>query len=854
MYDYLVNHALKNVWCTPDQDRQLILQPAKITVTNGVWNNVSLLWNVIKLPLQGVRFHVYQVGQLYPALAGLVDLTNKWIKFSDACNAGNLIIDIYSNSGLQLPRTETWYMITDDRNIVIAVKEQLRINIDLDTDPIFIRTYSNAYFASSRSDPLNDYIKVEGGTVPTTADILSLQQKYNAIALLPGAVYVFVNGFKVSTIDLFSVLPGDIVEYVYDSSIRLVVDIAISTTQTFISQLDSKRKYLLHYPGSGDSSIDYHDDIDFFIINQDTNLRHKGLYYHRNSPDAIRMVTYKDYSMVVPYAVGYVGIIPNATSIDSLIVRMHIRKSGYKRVLTFENNRVEELYKLPDAKLVSAMVGIDSTVPTWTAAALEDSAYVELMRSDMRSINRSLIENAYGYNAISKLLGDTPSNTTLASGRQMINIPYGLVNNSVAYEYDSAGLLINWYQHVGNTIYNAVSNNARQIELISGIGDTVLDEVYGLPTLTVDPSLEYRFYTCPIINGSPDNKWTDVTGTSNYAIINNLITWIVDPLQTYTLIRSNKKILAYDLNLMAYNGLLEFNLECTQVRNNVSSLLNMQIPMGELDVFLNGNSLIEGVDYIVNFPRIIIINKTYLVNVLSATQKITIRFSGFCNADLTRNKQNDSGFIKYDLLSHNNRFDIRDDKVLRIIVGGKLYNRTALLFSEVDSGVTVPNASNGLPYLIKDIIVPLRGLGAVDTYTARAASQVIDKSISDYMTAFLPEPVITAPNVISALYPVYSPFCSRIIYDLQLGIINDVRLTQQYNDTDVMSICEPYINLLSFDLTQLTLQQDPNYVIIHPHNLNSVIALNLYQYKFLSRVVKLYLNNLVDISHFISII
>ena len=70
MYDYLVNHALKNVWCTPDQDRQLILQPAKITVTNGVWNNVSLLWNVIKLPLQGVRFHVYQVGQLYPELAG----------------------------------------------------------------------------------------------------------------------------------------------------------------------------------------------------------------------------------------------------------------------------------------------------------------------------------------------------------------------------------------------------------------------------------------------------------------------------------------------------------------------------------------------------------------------------------------------------------------------------------------------------------------------------------------------------------------------------------------------------------------------------------------------------------------
>ena len=854
MYDFLVDHALKNVWCTPDQDRQLIIQPVKITGIGGVWNTVDVYWRNITLPLLATRFHVYQFGQIYPALINLIDgAENTWFKLSDSCNSNNVIVNIYCDNGLQLPVTEIWYMITPDRNIVLAVKDQPKINVNLNIDPIYFRVYNNAYFSTSRSDPLNDYIKIDGGTVYNNADILNFQNKFNIVNALPGATYAFVNGIKVSSIDLISTKPNDVIEFIYDSSIRTIIDLPFSNLQSFVSTLDGKHKYLVHYPDVGDNSIDYQDDIDFFIINTLPNNRHNGVFYHRNQEDSVRMLTHKDYSIVVPYAVGYISSVSGWTDIANLTLRLHIRKSGYKRNLVFENSRIEELYKLPDGKVLAAMIGVNSDVSVWRADALESAGYAAIMRSNFPQVTRKLVQDGYGYNAISKLIADTPNKVSVINGANAVPVPYGLISNSVAYEYDSSGLLINWYQHQSYTEYNTVNPNTNLVELISGIGGNTLDETYGVMASILDSSAEYRYYTCPIVSGMITNKWTDVTNTPAYMVNSNIATWLVDPTLFYTLIRSNKKILAYDLNLFASNGLLSFSLEHLQTRNGNIVNTIMQIPMGELDLFLNGYSLVEGVDYNVNFPEIVIINKNYLQNILTDSQKVTIRFSGFCNPDFSRNVIADKGFIKYDLLSHNNRFDIRDDKVLRIVVGGKLFDRSSLLFSELDSGITVPSINNGLPYQIRDIVVPLKGIAVDDTYIARSKSLSIDKSISDYMTSWFPEPVITTPNVIVQLYPIYSPFCSRIIYDLQTGVLSDPKLMQQYSDSDVIDICKPYEYLLKFDPTQNGLQQDSSYVIIHPHNLNTVINVDIYMYKFITRVVALYMNGLVNISNFINL-
>jgi len=854
-YDYLIDYALKNNWCSPGQDKQVIVKPAKISKVGGEWGFFTLQWRNITLPEQHVRFHVYQIGQLHPLLMGLFP-SRQWMSFTQCCNTMKLVADLYVDSGLQLPRFDAYYMVTRDKNLIIAVKEPLidRLKIDLDKEPLFLRVYTNAYFSSARSSPLDDFIHTNGKRVLSTTELLTIQNEYNQYLARPGYTYAFVNGYRVDAIDMINAKVGDFVEYVYDSSIKMVYDFPIADLKTYVDYMDDERKYFLHYAGQGDRIIEYQDDVDVFLYKTTTGSKFKGIYYHKNEESGFRMVTHKDYGISVERLDWFSSQQPDWTDMTQLTIRLHIRKSGYFRPLIFENNRIHELYKLKDDDLVRAVLGLDSTVDVFKAENLEASGYCAIMRAKNTCLSRELIQDAYGYNAISKILADTPSFVRVESQQNVIDVPYGLTHVSTGYEYDEDGLLIDWHSHVGGSIYATRSLEAHKVEMIAGYTTDLLDEVYGEQTVTIDPTANYRFYTCPIVNGNPSNNWTDVTDSGQYAIVDNKVTWFTDPATTYTLVRGDTVNLGYRLSLPNTDGLLKFSLKHRAYRNGVVSDWIMQIPMGELDLFLNRRSLIEGVDYIVNFPEIVIFNKEYLENPGTQNQEIVVRFTGFCKSDMTREKLVDQGFVDHALLSNNNRFDIRDDKVLRITVDGKLYDRSELLFAEDNSGVSAPDARNGAPYLIRDIVVPLRGLTNENTYTMRAKSQVIDKQVSDYMSLKMPKPTFDTPNVIlDELYAVFSPFVCKIMNDLNHGIINDPRIKDHYNDELVKELCAEYEYLLAYDPAHPDNEIDPRFVIVHPHNLYTVVDMDIYAYTFLNRVVKLYIPDRVQLSHFIRI-
>lgn len=854
MYDYLVAHARKNVWCTPGQDRQMIVQPKRLTRYGGEWNKVEVLWRKLTLPEHGPRFHVYQIGQLHPTLMGLFDVQDEWVTLAQACIDQNMITDVYANSGVQMPRTQVWYRVTEDRDLILAVKQQPGIAIDFNADDLFFRVYTNAYFSTSESDPLNDFVDVQGGPMADGTAILNLQEQYDiAAARSLGHVYGFVNGMRVAAISLLTVKPGDVAEFVYDSSIYKVLDFTVQDLLSFNSDLDVKHKYLLHYPGIGERGIDYQDDLDLFVVKPGSASQFSGIYYHRNQPDAVRMVTHKDYSIPVAYLTGYAAHQADWSDVGSLHVLVHIRKSGYHRPLVNVHNRIKELYKMADADVVQAMVGVDAVVPVWTAASLESSGYTQLMRAGLNDIDRPMVQNAYGYNAISQLLADTPSDTRVSSTLKIADVPYGLQYSSTAYEYDAQGLLLDWHTHSAGSLYTAADYNAALVEMIVGRVSTRLDEIYGEPTMPINPALEYRMYLCELENGIPNNKFVDVTATGQYTIIAGQLTWLADLSRYYPMVRSNAISLGYKLAVPMQSGVLKFTLTHLQSRNGAESNWPMQVPMGELDVFLNGYSLIEGVDYFVQHPEVVIVNKTHLINPQTDVQQLAVRFSGFCKADLTRDLPTDVGFVQYGLLSHNNRFDIRDDKVMRMTVGGMVHTRSDLQFSEADAGVTVPDAINGWPYLIRDIVVPLRGSTVDNTYALRALSQVVDKEISDYLTLKIPMPTFDTPNVIEERYALYSPFCSAIIHDLDSGVFNPPKIYAFYSDQDVKALCADYEHLLGFDPTQAVNAPDDRFVVIHPHDLSTTIGLNVFQYKFLSRVVKVYLNNAVSLSEFVQL-
>lgn len=860
MLNYLLQHTYDNVWCNNEQDHQLIFQAHKLTKLIGELNRFKLLRRYISLPETGKRYHVYQIGQISVSALGLLSrqpdwTVEKWFSFQDAINATKLFCNLYTKEGLELPKYKSYYMYTNERALILAIEDDISFNIDYNADALYLRLYSNAYFESVRADALEDYIYCKGAKPATIQQILDLQNEYNTYASKSGYVYSYRNGHLIDRIDLVNVSVGDIVEFIYDSSVKKVVTFTINSLSVFQSELDSKYKYLLHHhDAESPDTIDYQDDIDIHILKMSTTDRYKGVYYHRNNVDSHRMVTHRDYSVVVDY-INYIAthLSNGSDDIREFKLEVKIRHSGYERPLIYDANRIFELYKLSDDLILQAMVGVNANVEEWKASNLEKSAYTHIMRAEHRDIDISMIQEAYGYNGISKLVGDTPSKSTLISGLQTVDLPYNLQENATFYEYDIDGKLIGYDYQVSGSQYSTPRTDACLIEGISGRGTNRPNVKFGTDNIVL-PDANYRVYMCYVVGGVPNNQWVDITGSEQYTVNNNMLVWSNLETDQFLMVRSDDTFLAYDLEIVLVNGILFFTLAELEDRGDGVLNYELPIPLGDLDLFLNGKSLIKDIDYVLDFPRVYILNKKYLIQPCEFTpQQVHVRFTGFCNSDLTLDAIEDRGFIEHGVLSNNNRFDIRDDKVLRITVDGSVKHRDDLVFSELHQGVSITNPINGLPYQIKDIVVPLRHLVNENTYSLREKSQLTDQHIGDYMSLKLPQPDRSGISAISELYPLVSPFIARVIHDILTGVIPSESIQVQLTNINAMAVCKPYEYLLQIDPISPDRRIDIDFVHMHPTMYGYSITVSVYQYRFIQKVVDIYASGLIQLNHFLAI-
>jgi hypothetical protein len=211
-------------------------------------------------------------------------------------------------------------------------------------------------------------------------------------------------------------------------------------------------------------------------------------------------------------------------------------------------------------------------------------------------------------------------------------------------------------------------------------------------------------------------------------------------------------------------------------------------------------------------------------------------------------EEGDYGFIEHNVLSNNNRFDLRDDRVLRILIDGKLKTRDSLVFSERHSGVSVTGPLNGMPYMVKPLLVPVKSNTTTDTYELRDQALVTDKAIGEYLSLKIPQPPRPAPSAIAQRYRLFSPFCAKLIMDLRTNTLQLPAKTTGFTKQEVADICKPYEYLLKFDPTQPENVQDDQFVLIDPHVSNVSVGLSAVAYQFVRQAVDYYCNGKVNIA------
>lgn len=846
----LVSDALSKVWCNPYQDTQYIVKPTRVTPAPGVTGTFDLMFDVIALPTAGEVYHVYQMGQISPQYLNLSDSKDTWISATELMRTRKLTLDIHTNEGVMVPRFEAWVLYNTDHNLLVAIRDQKPLyDLGRSDTPVYWRFYSNAWYQTTDGATAPGGIYSAGVRIKLAGDSVALQNTALPYQSKTGAMWWYLNGKYVDNIPPNRVAIGDTVEFVFDASVRQVLDVPISTMRTFDSTLDSASKYLIHNPLPKRDTIDYLDDIDFYLINPGTGSTFDGVYFHKNLPAAVRQLTQQDYSVPTDFVSAYAEQQSSWGSSQALTMRLFIRNSGYHRPLVFDANRIFELYKLSDEDILEAMVGTNSTLAFWRADTLESSAYVKLMGASFTDITQQLVQDAYGYNAISKLTGDSPLpvvNTTVGRG---VVLPYDLQNSSTIYEYDTNRVLIGVYNHEGGDTYYP---NSAQCTLIEGIvGKGSIDTGIQIGSVfTLNPSLGQRIYVCGNDAGQLDNEWQDVTGNTDWYTVdeNNNVVWAIPMSRYFAALKSDDKFLSYQFQLTPEDDLLTFNIEGQQTFVDGVGMGRVTIPYGALDLWLNGSFLIEGIDYVIQWPTVVICNKTKRV---PGTQTISIRGTGFCDRTMQRTNVAETGFVTYGVLSRNRVFDIRDDKVMRVVCGGKLYLKDELIYSEDNSSLVLADIPNGTPYALEEIVVPLRDAVNTDTYALRDVARLRDSQISGYLTPLLPDAPQSEPSVIPAQYEIFSPFAAKVMWDLKNGILSMANFMGLYNDAAVQAALASYTWLLEFD--PIIQGYDKNYVRVLPHPESTTVALTLFQYRFLQRAIKVFLKNEVNISQYVTV-
>lgn len=854
MYDHITTHALNNVWCNPDQDRQHIFKLHRITPKTGVITNVYVMLRTITLPTAKDKYHVFQVGHLSPLLLNLLGKTpgwqtSTWISLSEAMNNKIMYTNLYNDKGVQLPRFQNYYMVTPDGTLLFAIREIKKIPIDYLNDNIYVRVYSNAYF-NLAPNAEEHKITVKGLVYKESSDFVKYQNEYNQHVAKNGATLAFKNGLLINEIKLAGTAKGDVFEWVYDSSAETMVDIKVSYMQNFESILDGKSKLLFNYKSEGMAKIIYQDDVDFYMWSARTNTPSNGLYYHKNTADACRMVTHCAYSLLAQHVATQSRYLEELTgqpglNKDELYIKAIIRKSAYNRPLIYDHNRIFELYKLPSDRIEQALLGVNATVPFWKAENLENSAYCALMRAYPEELTKQLVQNAYGFNGMAKVLADTPLVTKTMGVSKYIDVPVGVRLNSTFFEYDSSGILKGFYNHNGAETYICKNNNIKYVEIITGQGTKTPDMRFTKNTVDLPNNLNYRVYKIHDTN----NTVTDVTNTPIYSVSKGRLSTSLEGTTHSLVVKTDSKFLCYETEITPTTGDFSFTLVENENRDGTTKQYALRFPPRYWDIFLNGKMLIEGIDYLVKFPKVHIISKAHILQpAVNTPQKITVRAVGFCNPDLSWKTTDMVGFIEHGFLLNNSKYDIEDDKVQHISVAGCLKHKSEVLFSDEHTGISIANNSNGLPYRVNNTYVSLSAYTTVNSQDLMEEAETNDATISAYLTSKLPEPERDGLSAIQKRYDLYSPFISALLEDLQTGLLDTDIGAQNLTDVRVVEICSKYERILAYDPTQPEYPIDQRYLVIQPTIRTGVVNLTVLQYRFIRKVVELYCHGTLNLA------
>lgn len=908
MYEAIVDHAINNVWCAPLQDYEHTIMPARLSPAGGWLRYANVIWNSA-LPLPHAenktntkRYHVYQIGKYPDFLLGIPDLPNRWVNLNEIMTNTDCFVSCFTDNGIFLRADECWLrLLKPSNNIVLAVQVDRNYSLGenwiedavtgitelqparLDYKKLFVRFYTNARLKSleqrnSAKSP-DHQVEAYSKNCTSVAEVNGFI-KDTFLATRPAFGWIRVDGYCVTREWLqanpFTAVNKTLYAY-HDDTIIGKYWFKLTDLKSFRSIKNPNIDKFIMFYGRELTKLIYHNDVEYFIgIRRGDQF--KAVYVPRFTDSTITNITHAMHALDTNVVADIVNNNPNflAGMEDEIWIRAVVRQGGMVRGLTYESSRIESLYQLSDQHILEALQDINSVMPEWRAANLEDSWYNKLMAApQLADITPDMVMKAYGYNALTKYMQpNLNTGTDIAPPYKGTLFPVSPAlirpnNEADLYlplelvQYDEAGKLLDTSRRLfpanGEVFLSPIKTVLpRKAELyVNNFKEDRQFRLTDIVTSIVNSKDLKRFgfgcYVCPLVAGKPNFNWIDVTNSDFYVYDDGQrdnrvpkITWDIGGLESaglYGMVRIN--------NESAYlsGSLTDITLD-ERGYSKISVLPqdngNQTMIAGQIDVWVDGLHLFEDLDYFVKWPDIYICKQ-----INKRDSKFAVRISGLPNPNTNKNwKATNFGFVKSGILGVDKAYEAFHDKNLQVNVAGQILMQDSVQFAEDPMGK--PLVTDGVPYACLEYVTSIELYTGKSTITEKLKASDLDKRVNAYLDQRIEKLSANYPVVaLGSRWNVVSMFFNEILTRLRSGWLVE-ELSKPYSSANVTAWVQPYQYLLSMDIIHSNFF-DPEYVSPVAHSNEFAISVTSDQMTFLRYVNDNYLQGKVELEKYLYI-
>jgi hypothetical protein len=874
----LVRYTDDHLWSNPEENQQYQVKLNRITEEYGYSSNFSYMNKWRTLPKKNTFFHVFSAGGLHPGFWNFKNNTlrrnplDRWVNIGLLCKARGLKVDVYSTKGYSQSRSHCWLMVTYDGLVLIAIQKLGKTPV-VDGDAMRFRCYTPSVLVDKSrlvvNETGNPYI-FETCVYENPGEYGTFLARYNAVKARPGYTGLIHNGVEIygTPADINPIAPGDVIEFWHDPTVLRADRYAYTTLLSFHSDLDQKKKLILHPPKiKGDFTIRYFDDNDYFLL----GAKRRGLYLHRNDEKTIRQLTHVDVAVADDVVNAMTEYHPDLSDPMDCQILVLVRKTAWVFQWPHEHQRIRYLYRMPDIDIMRAMVDARANMPEWTAKELEQGPVLQLLRKQWKNVKRDDAILSVGYNAATRVLSETPVRATYLLGSRGVDVPVTYQEGFTAWEHDANGQLLEWRNMTGVLYYSPNNPACAMVEFTMGSTGRVLDTLITNQDVDVSKDWDYQVYVSSwnINLGELVGPWTNVTGDpAMYIIKDGVLIWKgLDRVNKRGILITNKKILGYQFQLDHMDHSLAFAI--TDVYEDGGQLVDLTF--AQIDIWLNKHPLVDKVDWIYKDGYCYIINKEFLVD---GPQDIVVRAMGLDKTVVLPNADTELGFVDGGVIGRVDRYNLRGDRVTRTVINGALYLTDEVPRAEREVPDDIGNPLNGKPYMVKHHWCPIRFVDDYDLLPYRQRSRETDQRVSDYLTKYLPKPrtndeeidwengdphrpdgsgTAVIPNL-QDKYRLFSPFLNVVVNGVLNGLIhlpNKDSGDTYYSDQDIKDTLKAYIWWLKYD--PVPLKFDRRYFAITPFANFGKLTVSDKQLIFFKQVNDLYLESVCVIEGYFEV-